>query len=175
MTVKHLGLDILNLFPDLENNEPREDGDGPSFPKLDDELKDAEASRDVLVNSDVVLHVGNAQECARVLRHKRDPDRNLVGSARANPAVNTCIYKVRFSNGRTEQLDANVLAEVVYAQCQSDGNQYVLLDAIVDYCKDPPLAVSQSDYVMVVDGKKIVKCSTKGWELCCKWKDGSTS
>jgi hypothetical protein len=29
--------------------------------------------------------------------------------------------------------------------------------------------------VTVVNGKKIVKRSTRGWELCCKWKDGSTS
>jgi hypothetical protein len=29
--------------------------------------------------------------------------------------------------------------------------------------------------VSVVDGKKIIKCSIRGWELCCKWKDDSTS
>ena len=37
------------------------------------------------------------------------------------------------------------------------------------------MAVSQNDQVTVIDGKKIVKHSTKGWELCCKWKDSSTS
>eukprot|EP00804_Cyclotella_cryptica_P017424 CCRYP_016640-RA/>CCRYP_016640-RA protein AED:0.36 eAED:0.36 QI:0/0/0/1/1/1/2/0/217 len=46
----------------------------------------------------------------------------------------------------------------------------------MDYRKDPSMAVSRNDQITVVNGKKIiVKHSTKGWELCCKWKDGSTS
>ena len=36
-------------------------------------------------------------------------------------------------------------------------------------------AVARDDQVTIVDGKKIVKSSTGGWELCCEWKDGSTS
>eukprot|EP00804_Cyclotella_cryptica_P017310 CCRYP_020331-RA/>CCRYP_020331-RA protein AED:0.23 eAED:0.25 QI:0/-1/0/1/-1/1/1/0/484 len=173
--VKDLGPDFLNLVPDPENNEPWEDDDGPSFPELDDELADAEASGDFLVNTEVLLPVGNGQELARVLRRKRDPDGSLVGTAHANPALDTRIYEVRFSDGRTEELAANVIAEAVYAQCDADGNQYVLLDAIVDYRKDPSVAVARNDQVSVVDGKKIVKRSTRGWELCCEWKDGSTS
>ena len=69
----------------------------------------------------------------------------------------------------------NVIAEANYAQCDTDGNQYVLLDAIVDYRKDPSVAIARNNQVMVIEGKKIAKRSTRGWELCCKWKDGSTS
>ena len=59
----------------------------------------------------------------------------------------------------------NVITEAVYVyvQCDTDGNQYVLLDAIMmDYRKDPSIAVAGSDQVMVVHGKKIVKRSTRG-------------
>eukprot|EP00804_Cyclotella_cryptica_P022264 CCRYP_020542-RA/>CCRYP_020542-RA protein AED:0.22 eAED:-0.25 QI:0/0/0/0.5/1/1/2/0/420 len=96
---------------------------------------------------------GDALILGKVLHRKRDPDGSLVGTAHANPALN----------------------KAVYAQCDADGNQYVLLDAIVDYRKDPSVAVARKDQISVVDGKKIVTRSTKGWELCCKWKDGSTS
>ena len=41
-------------------------------------------------------------------------------------------------------------------------NQYVLLDAIMDYRKGPSMAVAGNDQVMVVHGKKIVKPSTRG-------------
>jgi hypothetical protein len=58
-TVKDLGPDVLNLVPNPENNDPWEDEDGPSFPELDDELKDAEVSGDFLVNTEVLLPVGN--------------------------------------------------------------------------------------------------------------------
>ena len=54
----------------------------------------------------------------------------------------------------------NVIAEAIYAQCDANRNQYILLDAIVDYHKDPSMAVARNDQVTIVDGKKIVKCST---------------
>eukprot|EP00804_Cyclotella_cryptica_P023948 CCRYP_010054-RA/>CCRYP_010054-RA protein AED:0.31 eAED:0.32 QI:0/0/0/1/0.5/0.33/3/0/420 len=124
-----------------------------------------------------VAFPGNALILGKYLgpRIDRDPDGSLVGTAHANPALNTCIYEVRFPNGRTEELAANVITEAVYAQCDADGNQYVLLDAIVDYHKDPSMAFARKDQVLVIDGKKIVKRSTKGWDLCCEWTDGSTS
>jgi hypothetical protein len=37
------------------------------------------------------------------------------------------------------------------------------------------MAVARDNQVTIVDGKKIVKRSTCSWELCCEWKDGSTS
>ncbi len=30
-------------------------------------------------------------------------------------------------------LNANLIAEAMYAQCDPDGNQYVLLDSIIDH------------------------------------------
>eukprot|EP00804_Cyclotella_cryptica_P018964 CCRYP_006472-RA/>CCRYP_006472-RA protein AED:0.42 eAED:0.47 QI:0/-1/0/1/-1/1/1/0/213 len=131
-----------------------------------------EAAGDFLVNSKVLLPVGNSQELGRVLRWKQDADGKVVGAVNHNPALDTRVYEVRFPDGRTEELAANVIAEAVYAQCDADGNQYVLLDAIVDYRKDPSLAVARDDKISIVDGKKIIKSSTHGWELCCEWKDG---
>jgi hypothetical protein len=174
-TVKDLGPDVLNLTPDLYNTDPWEDKDGPSFPKLDDELDAAKAVEDFLTNSEVLPPVGNSQELARVLHRKQDADGKVVGTAHHNPALDSCIYKVRFPDGRTEELAANVFAEATYAQCDANGNQYVLLDAIMDYRKDPSVAVARDDQVTIVDGKKTVKCSTRGWELCCEWKAGSMS
>jgi hypothetical protein len=62
--VNDLGPDVLNLTPDPDNTDPWEDKDGPSFPKLDDELVAAEAVEDFFVNSEVLLPVGNSQELA---------------------------------------------------------------------------------------------------------------
>ena len=109
MTIKDLGPEVLNLVLDLENNEPWEYDDGPSFGKLDDELKDAKASGDFLVNTKMLLPVGNTQELAWVLHLKCNPDANPVGSAHGNPALDTCMYEVHFSDGRTEELAANAI------------------------------------------------------------------
>ncbi|KAL7465994.1 hypothetical protein ACHAW6_000395 [Cyclotella cf. meneghiniana] len=72
--------------------------------------------------------------------------------------MDTRVYEVRFPDGRTKELAANTIAEALYAQCNPDGNQYILLDAIVDYQRDPNVAIRRNNQ-----------------ELCCEWKDGSTS
>jgi hypothetical protein len=70
-TVKDLGHDILNFSSDTKITDPWEDDDGPLFPKLDDELEAAEVAGDFLINSEVLLPVGNFVELARVLPRKR--------------------------------------------------------------------------------------------------------
>ena len=111
--VKDLGPDILNLVPDPENTDPWEDEDGPLFPKLDDELEAAEAAGDFLVNSNVLLPVGNSQELARVPHRKGDADGKVMGTTHHNPALDSWVYEVLFPDGRTEELAANVIPEAV--------------------------------------------------------------
>ena len=135
---------------------------------MDDELAAAEAAGDYLVNSKVLLPVGDGHELARVLRWKRDSNGVPVGTTHKQPAMDTRVYEVRFPGGRTKELAANTMAEALYAQCDPDGNQYVLLDAVMDYRKDPDVAVHRNDQVKIVNGKKVVSHSTFGWELCCE-------
>ncbi|KAL7478440.1 LOW QUALITY PROTEIN: hypothetical protein ACHAW6_004207 [Cyclotella cf. meneghiniana] len=87
--------------------------------------------------------------------------------------MDTCIHEVHFPDGCTKEPGANTIAEALCAQCDPDGNQYIMLDAIVDYWKDPnipSLVPIRSSLLM-----KVVSCTTRGWELCCEWKHGSTS
>ncbi len=49
-----------------------------------------------------------------------------------------------FNNGDKTKLNANLIAEVMYAQCDLDGNQYVLLDSIIDH-KQLDSAIRLSD------------------------------
>ena len=58
--------------------------------------------------------------------------------------IQECIYQVDFAGGEVTELIANVIAESMYAQCDPDGNEYLLLDALVDYGKDNK-ATSLSD------------------------------
>ena len=173
--IKVLGEDILNLVPDPANHDPWKGEDGPLFPELDNELASAKAARDYLVNSEVLLPVGDRHIFSRVLHRKHDSNGMPVGTAHKQPAMDTQVDEVHFLDGRTEELVVNVIAESLYAQCDPDGNQYMMLYTIVDYPKNPNVAISRNNQVKVVDGKKVVSCSTRGWELYCEWNDGSTS
>jgi hypothetical protein len=42
-------------------------------------------------------------------------------------------YTFTFNDGDATILKANLIAEAMYAQCNPDGNQYVLLDSIIDH------------------------------------------
>ncbi|KAL7477698.1 hypothetical protein ACHAW6_003494 [Cyclotella cf. meneghiniana] len=89
--------------------------------------------------------------------------------------MDTLVYEVHFPHLHTKELDTNAIAEALYAQCDSDGNQCMMLDVIIDYQKNPNVAVSCNNQVKVVDGKKVVSHSFLSWELCCEWKVGSTT
>ncbi len=64
---------------------------------------------------------------------KRDKDGNPIGLANTNPILDTHEYMFTFDDGDETILNANLIAEAMYAQCNSDGNQYVLLDSIIDH------------------------------------------
>ncbi|KAL7475810.1 LOW QUALITY PROTEIN: hypothetical protein ACHAW6_001710, partial [Cyclotella cf. meneghiniana] len=87
--------------------------------------------------------------------------------------MDTFVNEVHFPDGRTKELAANTIAKALYAQCDPDENQYVMLDAIVDFRKDPDVAISQT--IRSRSLIKVVSHSTCHWELCCEWKDGTTS
>ncbi|KAL7481329.1 hypothetical protein ACHAW6_007017 [Cyclotella cf. meneghiniana] len=89
--------------------------------------------------------------------------------------MDTRVYEVHFQDGCTKDLAKNTIAEVLYAQCNTDGNQYVMFDAIVDYKENPNVTISWKNQVKIINGNKVVSCSTRDWELCYEWKDGSTS
>ena len=65
----------------------------------------------------------------------------------------------------------------MYAQCDRDGNEFVLMvliDAITDHKKMKD-AVSEDDRYLTVGGRQHPRKTTRGWKLCVLWKDGTTS
>jgi hypothetical protein len=131
---------------------------------------------DNYVGVDIMLPRGGVMTRGRVVRRKRDREGNLIGRTADNPINDTRRYEIEWlDDGDVTELTANVIAESMYAQCDPDGNQYVLLDCIVDWRKKEG-ALSIGDQVTVDSrGKRTVRRTTKGVELCCQWKDGSTS
>ena len=45
------------------------------------------------------------------------------------------MYQVEFAAGEITELTANVIAESMYSQHDAEGNEYLLLDALVDHPK----------------------------------------
>ncbi len=142
-------------------------------PDVDEVTPDTGA--DNYIGASVNLSFNGKRQTGKVKGRKRDRDGNLMGTKNQNPILDTRRYEVEFPNGEVAEFSANVIAENMWAQCDVEGRQHLLLDAIVGHRKlDTAVAVADGT---VVDryGRKSPKKTTKGWDLCVKWKDETTS
>ena len=82
--------------------------------------------------------------------------------------------KLNFIDGTTETLTANIIADNLLAQVYEEGHRQLLLDEIIDY-RRTNYAVHKSDtFIKTITGNRQQNMTTKGWEICVLWKDGST-
>ena len=70
-------------------------------------------------------------------------DGTIFGTCNDNPILETRVYEVVFENGEITECGANVIPESMWAQCDLDGNQQVLMNASVDCRVDDDAAVLQ--------------------------------
>ncbi len=158
--------------PTFSNYADDDDGEMPQVPDADDE-PDAD-THDQYVGAEVTLPIGDKMLSAKVRRRKRAIDGSLVGKANSNPILDTRTYEVEFADGQTAELSANVIAQNMYAMCDLEGNQFLLLKGIVDHRKDGS-AIERADMFVQRGSNRHYRKTTKGWQLCVEWKDGSTS
>ncbi len=103
---------------------------------LDPDHADLEVTPEVgnnYVGVNLLFPKGGTMTRGRVTAQKRNVGGNPKGGANSNPILDTREYTVRFDNGDVTNLTANLIAESMYAQCDPNGNQYVLLDSLIDH------------------------------------------
>ena len=76
---------------------------------------------------------GSGKARVRVTKWEKDNDGNPMGHANPNPIIDSRQYAVEFEDSTEADLTANDIAHSMYAQCDPDGNQYLMLDYIVDF------------------------------------------
>jgi hypothetical protein len=133
---------------------------------MDPEYSDAEIMPEIgdnYLSAELMLPKGGMMVKGHVTARKCNRDDNPIGRANDNPILDTRSYIVNFDDGDQTELTANMIAESLHSQCDPDGNQYVLLEKIVNH-QCPPTAVKLSDQRIVhADGKTYLKRSTVGW------------
>ncbi|KAI2503448.1 Reverse transcriptase (RNA-dependent DNA polymerase) [Fragilaria crotonensis] len=127
--------------------EPYDDDDEGGFPVPPDDDEADPDTYDQYVGAEVVLPIGDTMMSAKVRGRKRQHDGTLVGKANPNPILDTRTYEVEFMDGQKAELTANVIAQNMYAQCDSEGNQYLLLAGIVGHRKDNSAVEKKDMYI----------------------------
>ena len=129
---------------------------------------------DNYVGAIVTLPIEGDQRSGKVTQWARDQDGNLIGTSNRVPILDTRLYEVEFPDCRIAEFSVNAITEHMYAQCDPDGNQYLLLDAIIDHQRDSTAVVNVDRYI-TVNGRQHHRKTTISWKLCVLWKDGTST
>jgi hypothetical protein len=129
---------------------------------------------DKYLAAEVLLPHGGELVRAKVTGRKRASDGTPVGVSHSNPILDTREYEVSFPDGSTDCYAANMIAESLYSQVDSDGREYMLMKEIVDHRSDGSAVPVDDAYYVAPNGRTTRRMTTKGWKLLVEWKDGST-
>ena len=157
-----------------KNFEPYEDDNEAIWPEPEIEdtvdatgrLLNQSPAYDRMINVEVRMQLDDTAVGGRVKRQALDPDGQTTGKYDTNPYHNSILYEVQFDDGQAREYLANVIAESMLAQVDSDGFILKLMDSIVDHKVNRALAISKADkWVYKRHGRQCLHKTTTGWWL----------
>jgi len=178
------------LLENIKNSKVKHDGifkdsETESYvPYFDDDMKEVEIPEaddystgdiDKYIGAKLHLPYGEIIQEAQIKCRKVNNQGKPVGKSNPNPFLDTRRYIVEFTDGGLQEYDVNSIAESIYAQINDDGHYVTLLDSIIDHRKLETAIEHKNAFYQTHTGQRRRKYTTIGWDLCCKWKDGSTS
>ena len=91
---------------------------------------------DRLLNAELQLQLGEEYITGKVRRRALGPDGNISGKYDNNPYLNSVMYEVEFIDGQVKEYGANIIAENMLSQVDSNGYSLMLMEGIVNYRTD---------------------------------------
>ena len=89
-----------------------------------------------MINAKVVLPHGERDNISKVVRSSLDLNGQVIGKHNEDLLLDTCIYDVEFQDGIIKPYAANVIAQNILSQVDSEGYHSQLLESISEYSKD---------------------------------------
>ena len=150
----------------------------PKIPDADETFT-PDTYGDEYINKEVALRRGaddaSDVQFGKVTKRLRDAEGRPIGMANKNPLLDTRQYDVEFRDGRSESLSANLIAQNLYSQIDDEGARHILLDDIIDHRRNDSAVDKADAFVKRRNGVKRRRETTRGWQLLCQWKDGSSN
>ena len=165
----------------LEKYEDREQQEQPTLEVIDivdctGKLINQQPAYDQIINAEVQLQLREEMVNGKVIQRTIGHDGQVKGTYDNNPFLNSIICDVEFPDGQVKEYAANIIAENMLTQVDSDCMSTALMEAIVDHRRDDEKALQHHDkYVQTKNGRRHLRKTMMGWELIIKWKDKSES
>ena len=96
---------------------------------------------DCIINAEVQMQLEEQVMKGTVKRHVLGPDGRTTGKYDDSPYRNSIVYEVEFADGEVREYMANLIAEGMLAQVDTEGNHLQLMEGIVDWRCDDSLAM----------------------------------
>ena len=129
---------------------------------------------DQYIGSEFFVNNNGESVPARVTKRARDNSGKPIGKRNDNPLLDTREYDCILDDGSEYRYHANVIAENIFAQCDDEGRRHAILKEITDHRKDNSAVDVTKGYTTTRKGVRIPKTTTRGWQLLCRWRDGSS-
>ena len=104
----------------------------------------------------------------------KDKNGKLKGTYKKNPILDTWVYNVMFPGGVVFQYAANMIAENMYSQIDSNSHHTLPLKEINNNRKSAMSVPIYDKFVVSKTGRKSIRKTTKEWDFLCLWRDDST-
>ena len=117
---------------------------------------------------------GDIATRAIVKRRATDLEGNPIGTYNKNPLLNDQLYEVEYPDGTTDRFFANVIAENIFSQVDSEGRETYVLKEITNHRFNNKALSSDDAYEILRNGEKKMKPTTAGAEVEVEWNDGTT-
>ena len=103
------------------------------------------------------------------MKHSWGLDGEPIRQLHNNPLFDTQEYEVKFTDRSCKKYQANIIVENMFAQVDSEGNQYLLLKEITNHKHDNSTIPISEGLVRSLNGTMKPKVTTRGWFLLVQW------
>ena len=168
--------------PEYDFDAYEDDDESPSpIPAFDDPVDatgksiDLQPAYDTLIYAELLLPQNGEFQPVTVTGHTVGPSGRPEGEYNEDPALNSLMYDVRFPDGDVKEYSANVIAENLMNQVDEEGFSLTTIESITAHRTTDEAVTKENMFAVNKQGVKRIRYTTCGWQLLCKWKDGSNS
>ena len=162
-----------------KGNPNKEGYQGPPYsPEIDEIIYNGDEemaanSYDQYIGAEVLLPDWKGEKLIGEVRKHVIYDDTSTDEGNYNAMHDKSLYEVEYPGGTTEQLEANIIAENMMSQVESEGHHYQVLTEVTDKKNDDSFIAKMDGFINSSIGNLHWKRTTCGWKLLLEWKDGS--
>ena len=176
--------DDTDMTTDVEEEENEHNADKTTKQHID--IEDSVDSQGALMNqlpaynrllyAEILVQAEEGHVSGKVMKQVLGPDGKVAGKYDDNPYLNSIMYEVELADVWINEYGANIIAENMLTQVDSDGFSLSQMEGIIDYKRDDSVAIPKTDkYITTSRAQRRLRKTTAGWKLLVKCRDQSES